>query len=160
MLTLRQYCKLFLTKRLAALDFGAHFTYSILDALHYIRAAWNAIKPESVEHCFAKAGFKSELILPSLESAAQISADEPITCGVPDFLTTNCQRHSDPEYDARFAAFTARFTAPSSASLTDYVSADDSVATGGQRTIDDIIEDLNPQPDSLNDDSDIFAFDP
>lgn len=51
------YRKKLLFKMITAIDEGKEFSVSLLDALHFVNSAWNAVTSETVKNCFQKCGF-------------------------------------------------------------------------------------------------------
>ena len=81
-----EYRRSLLTKLLSASEeckTATEFTASIsvLDAVRWIRAAWNSLQESTISKCFARAGFQIYLTAssdPTVASRAEITLDEPM----------------------------------------------------------------------------------
>ena len=83
------YKKRLVKKRLISLEEKTKFEWNILDAIFALKAAWNNdVKPETIEHCFAKCGF----IQPDAEPA--VTSDEPLTDDAADLFGNIFERMS------------------------------------------------------------------
>ena len=56
----RHYKKILLRRRLEAMDMGKEFEFTLLDALHVVRCAWEQVSKFTIKNCFAKAKFSEE----------------------------------------------------------------------------------------------------
>ena len=66
------YRKKLLYKMISAIDKGQEFSVNLLDALHFIYSAWNAVTPETVRNCFRKCSFFRQ---PSDDDDGEIQVD-------------------------------------------------------------------------------------
>ena len=57
------YRKKLLYKMISAIDKGQEFSVNLLDALHFIYSAWNAVTPETVRNCFRKCSFSDNPLM-------------------------------------------------------------------------------------------------
>uniref|UniRef100_A0A224YJK3 Centromere protein B n=1 Tax=Rhipicephalus zambeziensis TaxID=60191 RepID=A0A224YJK3_9ACAR len=94
---------------------------SMLDAMHYIASAWDAVTPETVANSFRYCGFKRSGACSTSEAAVPV--------------------HYEPEFDS--------LELPGS--ITDYVGADDDVAVCSAVSLDDIIETVHPDSAETSD---------
>ena len=51
------YRKKLLSKMIAAVDEGKDYSVTLLNALHFLNPAWNAVTQDTVANCFKKGGF-------------------------------------------------------------------------------------------------------
>ena len=56
----RHYKKILLRRRLEAMDMGKEFEFTLLDALHVVRCAWEQVSESTIRNCFAKVKFSEE----------------------------------------------------------------------------------------------------
>ena len=56
----RHYKKILLRRRLEAMDMGKELEFTLLDALHVVRCAWEQVSESTIRNCFAKAKFSEE----------------------------------------------------------------------------------------------------
>ena len=54
------YKKILLRCRLKAMDMGKEFEFTLLDALHVVRCAWEQVSESTIRNCFAKAKLSEE----------------------------------------------------------------------------------------------------
>ena len=60
---------------IAALDDGKEFTVDLLDGLHYINSAWNAVTESTLINCFRKCGFDHNSDESFTDDSATVVAD-------------------------------------------------------------------------------------
>ena len=65
----RHFKKLLLCRRLEAMDEGREFKFTLLDALHDTRRAWEQVGKSTIRNCFAKAKFIEEEIQTEAQDA-------------------------------------------------------------------------------------------
>ena len=61
------YRKKLLSKMIAAVDEGKDYSVTLLNALHFLNSAWNAVTQDTVANCFKKGGFfkQSSEVIPA-----------------------------------------------------------------------------------------------
>ncbi|KAH7972904.1 hypothetical protein HPB52_018518 [Rhipicephalus sanguineus] len=98
---------------------------SVLDAMHYIASAWDAVTPETITNSFRHCGFNRSGACSTSEAAVPVD-DEP--------------EFSSLELPGSFA---------------DYVGADDDVAVCSEVSLDDIIETVRPDTAGTSDEEEM-----
>ncbi|KAH8024227.1 hypothetical protein HPB51_022330 [Rhipicephalus microplus] len=98
---------------------------SVLDAMHYIASAWDAITPETIVNCFRHCSFNRSGACSTSEAAVPVD-DKP--------------EFGNLELPASFA---------------DYVGADDDVAVCSAVSLDDIIETVHPHTAGTSDEEEM-----
>ena len=56
----RHYKKILLCRWLEAMDMEKEFEFTLLDAIHDVRCAWEQVSKSTIRNCFAKAKFSEE----------------------------------------------------------------------------------------------------
>lgn len=69
------YRRLLLRRRIAAIDDGNEFHFSLLDSVHCLSQAWKSVTPITVANCFKKAGFIATIINDAKENDCVESMD-------------------------------------------------------------------------------------
>ncbi|KAG8230187.1 hypothetical protein J437_LFUL006119 [Ladona fulva] len=113
--TNRHYKKLLLCRRLEAMDEGKEFKFTLLDALHVARRAWEQVSKSTIRNCFAKAKFIEEDIQTDAQDAELLEFWEA--------LPAEEKMHANGEIE-----------------LSDFLEADERLATGGSFTLEEIAE--------------------
>ncbi|KAL3196530.1 hypothetical protein MRX96_045174 [Rhipicephalus microplus] len=118
----QKYGKFLVQRRLAGMERKQlDKKLPVLDAMHYIASAWDAITPETIVNCFRHCGFKRSGACSTSEAAVPVD-DEP--------------EFGDLELPGSFA---------------DYVGADDDVAVCSAVLLDDIIQIVRPDTAGTSD---------
>ncbi|KAI1705545.1 DDE superfamily endonuclease domain-containing protein [Ditylenchus destructor] len=115
------YRKFLLRERISAIDNNVRFEFNLLNALHLLRRSWNAVKPETIQNCFRKAGFLQA------EEIENTQEDEELN-------------HLWIEFQDK-CGFTG-------AGLFDYIDMDRNLATAGTPTMEEIVEDIRNEQES------------
>ncbi|KAH8030886.1 hypothetical protein HPB51_012226 [Rhipicephalus microplus] len=111
----QKYRKFLVQRRLAGMECKQlDKKLSVLDAVHYIASAWDAITPETIVNCFRHCGFNRRGACSTSEAAVPVD-DEP--------------EFGNLELPGSFA---------------DYIGADDNVAVCSAVSLDDIMETVRP----------------
>lgn len=113
----RHYKKLLLCRRLEAMDEGGEFKFTLLDALHVLRSAWEQVSESTIKNCFAKAKFVEEEI--------QIQPEDAELFEVWEALPAEEKMHENEEIE-----------------LSDFLEADQCLATGGSFTLEEIAKEM------------------
>ena len=111
----RHYRKILLRRRLEAMDMGKEFEFTLLDALHVIRCAWEQVSESTIRNCFAKAKFSEE--------EYQSEPDDAGLLEIWEALSAEEKMHENEEIK-----------------LSDFLEADERLETGGSFTLEDIAE--------------------
>lgn len=113
----RHYKKLLLCRRLEAMDEGKDFKFTLLDALHIARRAWDKVSESTIRNCFAKANFIEEEIQTEPEDAELLEIWEA--------LPAEEKMHDNEEIELSY-----------------FLEADERLATGGFFTMEEIAEEI------------------
>ena len=113
----RHYKKLLLCRRLEAMDEGKEFKFTLLDALHHARRAWEQVGKSTIRNCFAKAMF--------IEEEIQTEAQDAELLEIWKALLAEEKMHENGEVE-----------------LSDFLEADERLATGGSFTLEEIAEEM------------------
>ena len=111
----RHYRKILLRRRLEAMDMGKEFEFTLLDALHVVRCAWEQVSESTIRNCFAKAKFSEE--------EYQSEPDDAGLLEIWEALSAEEKMHENEEIK-----------------LSDFLEADERLETGGSFTLEDIAE--------------------
>ena len=111
----RHYKKILLRRRLEAMDMGKEFGFTLLDALHVVRCAWEQVSESTIRNCFAKAKFSEE--------EYQSEPDDAELLEIWEALPAEEKMHENEEIE-----------------LSDFLEADERLETGGSFTLEDIAE--------------------
>ncbi|KAH7957703.1 hypothetical protein HPB52_021913 [Rhipicephalus sanguineus] len=123
---LRQACSSGIARRLAGMERKQlDKKLSVLDAMHYIASAWDAVTPETIANSFRHCGFNRSGACSTSEAALPVD-DEP--------------EFGSLELPGSFA---------------DYVGADDDVAVCSEVSLDDIIETVRPDTAGTSDEEEM-----
>ena len=128
------YRKKLLAKLILSLDSGEEFSVNMLDALHFISAAWNEVTPTTLRNCFRKAGFnvfEESGDVDDTDSASLVSEVEQ---------QLRCLQQSGM---AGLDEITPE----------EYINADEEVTTAGELTNDEIVAQVQGH-NSIEDDDD------
>ena len=120
----RHYKKLLLCRRLEAMDDrGKEFNFTLLDALHVARYAWEQVSKSTIRNCFAKAKFIEEEIRTEPQDAELLEIWKA--------LPAEEKMHENEEIE-----------------LPDFLEADERIATSGSFTLEEIAEEMlyNEEP--------------
>ena len=113
----RHYKKLLLRRRLEAMDEGKEFKFTLLDALHVARRAWEQVSESTIRNCFAKAKFNEEEIQTEPEDVELLEIWEALPAGE--------KMHDKEEIE-----------------LSEFLEADERLATSGSFTLEEIAEEM------------------
>ena len=113
----RHYKKILLRRRLEAMEEGKEFEFSLLDALHIIRRAWEQVSESTIRNCFVKAKFMEEEI--------QSEPDDVDLLEIWEALPSEEKMQENEVID-----------------LSDFLEADERLETGGSFTLDEIAEEM------------------
>ena len=113
----RHYKKILLRRRLEAMDMGKEFEFTLLDALHVVRCAWEQVSESTMRNCFAKAKFSEE--------EYQSEPDDAELLEIWEALPAEEKMHENEEIE-----------------LSDFLEADERLETGGSFTLEDIAEEM------------------
>ncbi len=113
----RHYKKLLLGRRLEAMDEGKEFKFTLLDALHVARRAWEQVSESTIRNCFAKAKF--------LEEEIQIEPEDAELLEIWEALPAEEKMHENEEIE-----------------LSDFLDADERLATGGSFMLEEIAKEM------------------
>ena len=113
----RHYKKILLRRRLEAMDMGKEFEFTLLDALHVVRCAWEQVSESTIRNCFAKAKFSEE--------EYQSEPDDGELLEIWEALPAEEKMHENEEIE-----------------LSDFLEADERLETGGSFTLEDIAEEM------------------
>ena len=113
----RHYKKILLRRRLEAMDMGKEFEFTLLDALHVVRCAWEQVSESTIRNCFAKAKFSEE--------EYQSETDDAELLEIWEALPAEEKMHENEEIE-----------------LSDFLEADERLETGGSFTLEDIAEEM------------------
>lgn len=94
---------------------------NLLDAMYYLSAAWDSIKPETILNCFRKAGF------------TKIEDDEGL-------ILEESEELDDPLLSQDWVALTEHIET-NQITLQEYIHIDEGICTSEVRSLDDIIKD-------------------
>ena len=111
------YKKILLRRRLEAMDMGKEFEFTLLDALHVVRCAWEQVSESTIRNCFAKAKFSEEKY--------QSEPDDAELLEIWEALPAEEKIHENEEIE-----------------LSDFLEADERLETGGSSTLEDIAEEM------------------
>ena len=111
------YKKILLRRWLKAMDMGKEFEFTLLDALHVVRCAWEQVSESTIRNCFAKAKFSEE--------EYQSEPDDAVLLEIWEALPAEEKMHSNEEIE-----------------LSDFLEADERLETGGSFTLEDIAEEM------------------
>ncbi|KAH7975829.1 hypothetical protein HPB52_005635 [Rhipicephalus sanguineus] len=122
----QKYRKFLVQRRLAGMERKQlDKKLSVLDAMHYIASAWDAVTPETIANSFRHCGFSRSGACSTSEAALPVD-DEP--------------EFGSLELPGSFA---------------DYVGADDDVAVCSEVSLDDIIETVRPDTAGTSDEEEM-----
>ncbi|KAH7969088.1 hypothetical protein HPB52_014562 [Rhipicephalus sanguineus] len=122
----QKYRKFLVQRRLAGMERKQlDKKLSVLDAMHYIASAWDAVTPETIANSFRHCGFNRSGACSTSEAAVPVD-DEP--------------EFGSLELPGSFA---------------DYVGADDDVAVCSEVSLDDIIETVRPDTAGTSDEEEM-----
>ena len=113
----RHYKKILLRCRLEAMDMGKKFEFTLLDALHIVRCAWEQVSESTIRNCFAKAKFSKE--------EYQSEPDDAELLEIWEALPAEEKMHKNEEIE-----------------LSDFLEADERLETGGSFTLENIAEEM------------------
>ena len=111
----RHYKKLLLCRRLEAMDEGKEFKFTLPDALHDARRAWEQVGKSLIRNCFAKAKF--------IEEEIQTEAQDAELLEIWEALPAEEKMHENVEIE-----------------LSNFLEAVERLATGGSFTLEEIAE--------------------
>ena len=129
------YRKKLLAKLISSLDSGKEFSVNMLDALHFISAAWNEVTPTTLRNCFQKAGFdfsEDNCEVDDTDSASLVSEVEQ---------QLHCLQQSG-------------MTGLNDITPEEYINADEEVTTTGELTNDEIVAQVQSHSSIEDDDDD------
>ena len=124
----RHYKKLLLRRRLEVLDEMKEFKFTLLDALHFVRRAWDLVSISTIKNSFAKANFLED------DTGLQTETEDAELLEIWTLLPPDEKRHEDETIE-----------------LSDFLDADERLATGGSLTIEDIAEEILRSEDPEDD---------
>ena len=113
----RHYKKILLRRQLEAMEEGKKFEFSLLDALHIIRRAWEQVSESTIRNCFVKAKF--------IEEEIQSEPDDVDLLEIWEALPSEEKMQESEVID-----------------LSDFLEADERLETGGSFTLDEIAEEM------------------
>ena len=113
----RHYKKILLHRRLEAMDMEKEFEFTLLDALHVVRCAWEQVSESTIRNCFAKAKFSEE--------EYQSEPDDAKLLEIWEALPAEVKIRENEEID-----------------LFDFLEADERLETKGSFTLEDIVEEM------------------
>ena len=113
----RHYKKILLRRRLEAMDEGKEFEFTLLDALHIVRRAWEQVSESTIRNCFVKAKF--------IEEEIQSEPDDVDLLEIWEALPAEEKMQENEEIE-----------------LSDFLEADERLETGWSFTLDEIAEEM------------------
>ena len=113
----RHYKKILLRRRLKAMDMGKEFEFTLLDALHVVRCAWEQVSEFTIRNCFAKVKFSEE--------EYQSEPNDAELLEIWETLPAEEKIRENEEIE-----------------LSDFLEADERLETGGSFTLEDIAEEM------------------
>ena len=96
---------------------GKEFEFTLLDALHVVRCAWEQVSESTIRNCFAKVKFSEE--------EYQSEPDDAELLEIWEALPAEEKIHENEEIE-----------------LSDFLEADERLKTGGSFTFEDIAEEM------------------
>ena len=129
------YRKKLLAKLISSLDKGEEFSVNVLDALHFLRAAWDDVTSTTVTNCFRKAGFMC--------SQESTDADDGDTSAVVSEVQQQFQ-----------CLLQSGIGGLQNVSPEEYITADEEVETVGELTNADIVAQVQSQQNAEDEDED------
>ena len=130
---MRHYKKFLLCRRLEAMDEGNEFKFTLLDALH-ARRAWEQVGKSTIRNCFAKAKF--------IEEEIQTEAQDAELLEIWEALPAEEKMQENGEIE-----------------LSDFVEADERLATGGSFTLEEIAEEMLCSAEPVESEDDVTTVD-
>ena len=112
------YKKILLRRRLQAMDMVKEFEFTLLDALHVVRCAWEQVSESTIRNCFTKAKFSKE--------EYQSEPDDAELLEIREALPAEEKIHENEVIE-----------------LSDFLEADERLETGESFTLEDIAEKMS-----------------
>lgn len=129
----RHYKKFLLCRRLEAMDEEKEFKFTLLDALHIVRRAWEQVGKSTIRNCFAKAKF--------IEEEIQAEPQDEEMLEIWEALPTEEKMHGNREIE-----------------LSDFLEVDEHLATGGSFTLEEIAEEMLCSEEPVESEDDEVTF--
>jgi len=119
------YRHFLLRHRIASIEKNEEYKVNLLQALHFLRRSWDAVKSETIARCFTKAGFviDSPVLVVQRPTASQIDpAIEEEETEEMETIWTDLKKTGEAEGE-----------------LADYLTIDEDLVTGSALSLDDIV---------------------